>query len=178
MGKLREIKSIAVLFGIISIVLGIVLVVIPGQTQLIINTIVGVALLVVGLIGIFGFASLKKKSNHSGAMVILPVVIAILMAVFALVMAIDNFMIALNSKKRGEDTKAIVIFGIIHLVFAIFMAWNVFATMTAIVMIAGIYLIVNGVTMLAVSSIVNNVEEITYEIEESIDKSKHGDRFR
>ena len=93
-------------------------------------------------------------------------------------MAIDNFMIALNSKKRGEDTKAIVIFGIIHLVFAIFMAWNVFATMTAIVMIAGIYLIVNGVTMLAVSSIANNVEEITYEIEESIDKSKHGDRFR
>ena len=193
MGKLREIKSIAVLFGIISIVLGIVLVVIPGQTQLIINTIVGVALLVVGLIGIFGFASLKKKSNHSGAM---PVVIAILglfvllnpdvtiftvgilMAVFALVMAIDNFMIALNSKKRGEDTKAIVIFGVIHLVFAILMAWNVFATMTAIVMIAGIYLIVNGVTMLAVSSIVNNVEEITYEIEESIDKSKHGDRFR
>ena len=78
MGKLREIKSIAVLFGIMSIVLGIVLVVIPGQTQLIINTIVGVALLVVGLIGIFGFASLKKKSNHSGAMVILPVVIAIL----------------------------------------------------------------------------------------------------
>jgi Uncharacterized conserved protein len=196
MGKLREIKSIAVLFGIISIVLGIVLVVIPGQTQLIINTIVGVALLVVGLIGIFGFASLKKRSNHSGAMVILPVVIAILglfvllnpdvtiftvgilMAVFALVMAIDNFMIALNSKKRGEDTKAIVIFGVIHLVFAILMAWNVFATMTAIVMIAGIYLIVNGVTMLAVSSIVNNVEEITYEIEESIDKSKHGDRFR
>ena len=50
MGKLREIKSIAVLFGIISIVLGIVLVVIPGQTQLIINTIVGVALLVVGCI--------------------------------------------------------------------------------------------------------------------------------
>ena len=61
MGKLREIKSIAVLFGIMSIVLGIVLVVIPGQTQLIINTIVGVALLVVGLIGIFGFASLKKE---------------------------------------------------------------------------------------------------------------------
>ena len=104
--------------------------------------------------------------------------VGILMAVFALVMAIDNFMIALNSKKRGEDTKAIVIFGVIHLVFAILMAWNVFATMTAIVMIAGIYLIVNGVTMLAVSSIANNVEEITYEIEESIDKSKHGDRFR
>ena len=189
MGKLREIKSIAVLFGIMSIVLGIVLVVIPGQTQLIINTIVGVALLVVGLIGIFGFASLKKKSNHSGAMVILPVVIAILglfvllnpdVTIFTvgILMAIDNFMIALNSKKRGEDTKAIVIFGVIHLVFAILMAWNVFATMTAIVMIAGIYLIVNGVTMLAVSSIVNNVEEITYEIEESIDKSKHGDRFR
>lgn len=189
MNRLREIRSIVVVYGIISIILGIVLVVIPGQTQLLINTIVGVALIVVGIAGAVRVLSMKNNGNTHIAIIVLPIItgilglfvllnpdvtiftVGILMSIFALAMAIDSLMVAINAGKNAPNKGALLIFGIIHLIFAVFMAWNVFATMTAIVMLAGIYLIVNGIIVLATSHVLKNIKSITLTIEDGENSS-------
>ncbi len=169
MNFIRQIKSAGLLFGVISLILGLILSFRPVQTEVFLNTIVGICLLVMAVSKLVQYFFLRKDINQVTGSVIVPVLIAILgifilmnpqvtmftvgiiIAIFALTLAIDRFMIAYHRKKLGVDYGTTIIFGVVQLIFSIVMFWNSFETMTAIVVMTGIYLVTNGIMIVASS---------------------------
>lgn len=176
MNKLREIKSIGISISLISILIGIILVVKPRQVQVLLNTSVGLGLIFIGLLGITRYIYLKKKGAINNYIYIIPMAIAILgifvlltptltlfvvgilISVIAIIMGIENMFSGFSLGRRGESGSFLLIFGIIHIIFGVFMAWNTFATMMAIIMIVGVYLIVFGVSVLATIFMIKDIE--------------------
>lgn len=176
MDFVKQIKSFGIIFGMVSIVLGIVLVFKPVQVETLLNTIVGVGMLVMGVTKLIQAFFMKDKEEHSNILVIVPILIVILgifvlinsevtmftvgmvIAILALSLAFDRFIVANNRKKMGQPIGTTVMFGIVQLLFAVVMFWNAFAMMTAITIITGIYLIINGIMIMASSMFLKDLK--------------------
>lgn len=176
MDFVKQIKSFGIIFGMVSIVLGIVLVFKPVQVETLLNTIVGVGMLVMGVTKLIQAFFMKDKEEHSNILVIVPILIVILgifvlinsevtmftvgmvIAILALSLAFDRFIVANNRRKMGQPIGTTVMFGIVQLLFAVVMFWNAFAMMTAITIITGIYLIINGIMIMASSMFLKDLK--------------------
>ena len=176
MNFLKRIKSAGAILGVVSFVLGLVLMFRPVQTQVFLNTLVGICLLVMGLSKLVQQIALKKEIEEFKAiMSVFPILICalglfvlvnpkittftigIIISVFALILSIDRIMVANNRRKMGAPYGATIIFGVVQFLFSIIMFYNAFATMTAIVMLAGIYLIVNGIMIFSSSMLIKDL---------------------
>ncbi len=176
MNFLKKIKSAGAILGLVSLVLGVILTFRPVQTQVFLNTVVGVCLIIMGISKLVQQIMLKKEiEEFKGFMLIFPVLICalgvfvlanptittftigIIIAIFALTLAVDRFMVANNRRKMGAPYGATIIFGVVQLLFSIMMFYNAFAAMTAIVMLTGIYLIVNGIMIFASSMLIKDL---------------------
>ncbi len=162
MNLVKHIKSFGLLFGIVSLVIGIVLVVKPTQTEILINMIVGVGLIVMGIIEMIQSLIRKKQEERPAIIFIIPLLIVILgvfilidsnvtmfttgiiISMFAFLLAFDRLIVAIKNKKLEKSIKITVVYGLIHLIFGSVMLWNTFVNMTGTVMLTGVYLIVNG----------------------------------
>lgn len=170
MDIIKRIKSFGIIIGVVSIALGIVLAFKPVQTETVLNTVVGAGLLVIGAVKLIQEIFIKKEVEKSWVYVLLPLLmmilgvyvllnstvttftIGIIISIFAFTMAFDRFATARIRHKNDMEIKSTVISGIIHLIFGILMCTNAFKLMTAITMMTGIYLMVNGL-MILVSSL-------------------------
>lgn len=183
MKVLREIKSLGMSIGMICIILGIVLVIMPQQVQLLINTVAGIGFLIMGMGGMARSLSLKNKEMRFTPLMIVSVLTAIFgvailinpditmfivgmfVAIIAIYNGIENIMYGISLNRAGQNGSALIPIGIVHLIFGGFMCWNTFATLSLIVMVIGIYLIVTGCGILASLSAVKPLKQIDEEVE-------------
>ncbi len=168
MNLLREVKKIGITVGVILIAIGILLAFRPVQVQLLLNTLAGVLFLVLGISGLMRAWSLRSKglsranglimisliSAIFGALVLLNPDITLFMvgmfvAIIAIATGFENIVTGLSIRKKNENGAGLIMFGIVHLIFGLFMAWNTFETLLLVVMIIGVYMIVYGVSLIA-----------------------------
>lgn len=170
MDIIKKLKSFGIVFGIIALVLGIILTFKPVQTGIVLNTAVGVGVLIMGAVKLIQELLGRKEFERSMLYMVLPALMVILgiyilinqevtmftvgmiIAILAFILAADRFVTARSRRKNNLAYKGAFIEGIIHLLCGIFMCYNAISVTIAITIVTGIYLILVGI-MIIVSSI-------------------------
>lgn len=168
MNVLRRIKVIGLTIGLILITVGLLFIFIPKQVQIILNTFTGILFITLGISGVIGSLTMNKERKTIGNIIM---VISALLAIFGVLVflnpsitlfmvgmfvsllaigtGIENIITGISIRKSDTRGTNLIIFGLVHFIFGLFMAWNTFETMMLIVMIIGIYMVVYGASLLA-----------------------------
>ncbi len=170
MNLIKRIKSFGIAVGVISVVVGLFLAIRPLQSEALLNMIVGIGLLIMGIVKFIQEIFITKEIEKSWWYILVPILmiilaiyillnsavtmftIGIIISAYAFMMAFDRFSMARIRKQSGLSYGSTICEGILQLIFGILMCTNVFAAMIAVTIVAGIYLIVNGI-MILISSI-------------------------
>jgi len=168
MEGLKRFKAFGIIGALVLIFLGILMLGKPVMIEVLFDWIIGVVLLACGIFQIMNTISVRNSVNHVWrrllpgiVMIILGVfvvvhegasifMIGIMIAVFAFSLAFDRFSVGNIRRKEGKKWVSTMLFGLVHFIFAVFMLYNAFVMITAMIMIGGIYLIVAGI-MIAIS---------------------------
>lgn len=166
MTGLKGIRSVGIIGGLVMIFLGVFMMAKPGATAVLFDWFIGVIFLVGGISQVFAAVAARKETGHFVGRLIAGIAIAalgifvvvhestsifimgIIIAIFAFALAFQEFSISFARRKEGLQWGSTFFFGIVNLIFGIFMIYNVFATMMAVIMINGIYLVAGGIMLL------------------------------
>lgn len=169
MDPYKQLKSLGLWLGLILIGLGLVLLIWPEKIIGFIAIIIGIGVLLFGLVkGISLARNWKNSSNniHKTALVILllglgiyvlvntnvtTTAIGFCIGIFAIITALDRFSVAIERKRLGFKIGTTILFGIINLAFGVGVILSSVYVMSFVLMLVGIYLIVEGI-MIIVSS--------------------------
>jgi len=170
MGDFRQYKAVGIIAGIIAALLGIFMLAKPVLFEEVFNWIVGAVLLIAGAIKIINTLVKRNEIKYFGPNIIAGIafvalglfvivyngaiifIIGITIGIFAFILAFDRFMMVAERKQMGLPWGQTLLFGIIHFIFGCLFVYQSFAAVTALVMVAGIYMIVTGI-MFIISSI-------------------------
>ncbi len=170
MNLIKKVKTFGIAVGVVSIVVGIILTFRPVQSEVLLNAIVGIGLVIMGIVKLIQEIFVTKETEKSWGYILVPILmiilgiyvlmnstvtmftIGIIISIYAFMMAFDRFSMARIRKQAGLSYGSTICEGILQLIFGILMCTNVFVAMIAVTVVAGIYLVINGV-MILISSI-------------------------
>ncbi len=163
-------KNSLLLRALTNIALGIIILVWPGLTLLVLIYAFAINILLVGLMALFEPA--VDKTNHHGLVSVLlgltgivvgiyllarPLltgeIFIILIALWAIMFGIADIYIGLQSKLKGKTNWLFVITGVFSLLFSIVLLNSPLDSILALIMIIGFYSLIVGVTLGAVALI-------------------------
>lgn len=161
MEPIEKIKPLGLFLGLILIIIGIVLIVIPDQIVSFMAVLIGAVLLATGVVRILVVVVNWKELKNQILLLILALaiiaagvymivntqvtvtLIGLVLGIFAILMALDRFFTAF---KRGEGTKLVpsILFGLIHLGFGVGLIYASMTMFSIVVVLYGIYFLVAG----------------------------------
>ncbi|MGI6178338.1 MAG: HdeD family acid-resistance protein [Eubacterium sp.] len=171
MGKNKTIKWDMFILGIITAVIGVLIVANPDSSATTIIRIIGIILLVLGVIALISGLTEKKKGFSSYgdfAIGVFAVVFGILLlaspatfaqfigfifGIFIAVQGINDIIQAFTVRKlRDPKWTGPLLVGVICIVLAAVMIFNPFSTFKALMIMIGVSLIIDGVTEILVGA--------------------------
>lgn len=159
----QRLKSMGLFFGLVLVVAGLVFLLFPMRILNLFAWFAGFLLMVVGgFKGLSGGMAWSRGERRilpilaGGFMALLGLVILLnpritvaaigtVIGVFALLLAFDRVEAIRRRRAQGLPVTAPVLFGLIHLAFAVAMLYSAYGTMSFMVSLAGIYLFVSGI---------------------------------
>lgn len=163
---MKKSKLGSIVSTLVLIVLGVILLVHPGDTLNLAVRLVGVALILVGAVGVV--TQLVKKEDKSVFSIIVglieivvgiivlaaptfvvslfPIIVGIVVALYG----ISDLVAAVQLKKAGANNGWALILAAITVLLGIILIFNPFKTLTTLIRVIGIVLIYKGVTGLII----------------------------
>lgn len=164
------------LFGIATAVLGLCLVIWPAAAAATICLIIGWILIVAGIFAVINYFAARKSQTASGMTLFLGIVelvfgimivtnvkgfvgfLGIMFAVILFIHSINDVAQAFAIKNMGyKGYVGPIIFSIIGVILAVVILINPFATLPALMILAGIALVIDGVSDIVIALRVGNM---------------------
>ncbi len=172
--KAKSVQRTMSLLGVLTILLGLVLIVFPENAINFICMAIGIILLIAGIVTVISYFRTKKIMGESRFISIAPLIvgflegtigisilinsayfISFLTFIFAMILllhGINDIVKGIHMKKLGyQKWLTPIIFGLIGIIFALIVFFNPFFTASALTVLIGIALIIDGLTEVIVA---------------------------
>lgn len=167
MDLFKQMKAMAIVLGIIMAAMGIILLVYPETVINILATAIGALVTAYGGFRTISSIVRRREIPQPALRIALSALllvcgfyilfntsitisfISVVIGLFAVILALDRFSTAMSRKKEGLKIGSAVGFGLLHLLFGAAMICMPLMGTSALVMLAGCYLLIGGIAILA-----------------------------
>ncbi|MBR6444127.1 MAG: DUF308 domain-containing protein, partial [Firmicutes bacterium] len=168
MEPFKKLKSLGIFAGLILMAVGILFLIFNKQVAELLGVFVGLGILLVGVIRLI--ITLKGSPGETQKNKVVRIIVSVIMIGLGLFLLIDNqaatsliglvigiiafaaafdrFMVASMRGRLGLPIGFTIFFGILHLIFGVFMIYASLEMIAMMVVITGIYMIFAGVTII------------------------------
>lgn len=165
----KSVKFNMSLFGVLSVLFGLVLIIYPGTAVKFICMAIGGILLIAGIYSVIIYFRNKSNMGENSFFTVSTLILGIIeggvgtsilirpeyfTSFLSMIFAIILFVHGINDISKGIRIKKFkygnwflpIIFGLIGIIFSAVVIWNPFATMNALMILIGVALVIDGVT--------------------------------